>query len=610
MWIRFLCMVSCLSLCSVSPTWALQSVSEFLGTADQSPFEMSISELKARLQSMRELVDHEQLGLARLESDLELKFNAIISSGYNANKFMAEYSDLTERLPETLKKDLQRGIKIDESAWIERSSEFKALYEFTDTATQVVQPFVNDLDSYNIRTMDAAMISGLLHLYDQVLTIRENGTNPDALSKLNKLFSKLNDRRKAYLENRSHYGQPKGSFVLGPSNTFLGLLKALSIKIQKHIPGKPEVIEKENRSFWDRLSLFFRRIPLGIQLIYSAAKARSALWNLKPANDKTNPFTKSILSVFRQYGEILGVEVEKIGIENVVHAPQKPTVLSRSKNALLKGYRSLGEVFGFDMGTVKTVKQQRLLAENEVLIINPTHRDSLMDFVALANIYSDRLVFFGAAPNFIPNMIPGRIGPIAFNKGEPIDVTKLKRKAIDLLNRSDSFIVVGKGKDNLTPVDPNQKFLDLVRQGKKVFVLFSEGMLPSELGAISPIQEKSFELTKLLRDAGYRPIISGMSFKNNHDPFDLNLNRKDSKRLEVEIFPPIPDHLSGGLMALGGTRALSLLYRFGAISSMITNENLLFGQVRATQLEGVIRRHMRLRPSMPPLRSCLALLGR
>lgn len=597
--IKNLCISAFIFLCTVSPSWAQENISELLAESGKSPFEMNMEDLKARISVMQRLVDREMLALAALESEVDSKFKAIRSTGYDPEKFMAEFAELSARLPKALQEEINNGQQIDAKSWLEKSAEFRALNEFVDAAKDYVEPFVSALDSYNLRTMDAAMAIGILRVSEQALKVRENGTSPEILAKLHTAFLKMDERRQSYSDNKDQFGQPKGSYVFAPSNRFLGLLKTISIRMQKNLPGNPETIAKENSTFWNKLGTFFRRIPITFKLVYSAAKVRSALWNQKSATENVVPFTSAVMSTFRNLGDFLGIEVETTGLENIVRPyPPKSTLMGTVKNT----FQTLAEVVGIREKDSELKYRGQVLGENDVLIINPTHRDSLMDFIALANTHQDHLAFFGAAGNFLPNQFE-------FPKGKVRDITELKRRIISLLNESDSFIVVGKGKDNLNPVDPIEKAIRIRQKGKiKVFVLFSEGMLPSELGAISPIQEKSFELVRRFRALGLNVILSGAAFKNNHDPFDLKLTGKDSKRLEAEIFPSIPDHLSEALATVGGNRALSLLYRFAAVSSMITNDSLLFGQVRATQLEGVIEKHMRLKTSASRVRSCRALL--
>jgi hypothetical protein len=196
--------------------------------------------------------------------------------------------------------------------------------------------------------------------------------------------------------------------------------------------------------------------------------------------------------------------------------------------------------------------------------------------MAFAHLGVDNVIPFGAAGNFIPGEIK-----IPFTR-KKINIEGLKSFLIKRLNQNNGFIVVG-NKNNPNPIDPVEKLLRIVQNSDiRSFLIYPEGRLPDAQGAAGPMREKFFS------DDGPIKKLEALGYKVNLVPVTMRLNylpNEETNDVEVKVYPVFDDRTRRVISNLGGASGLALLYRFGLVSDLVTDKELLWGQLRASQMK-------------------------
>ncbi|MFN9066834.1 MAG: hypothetical protein ACK5V3_06365, partial [Bdellovibrionales bacterium] len=260
----------------------------------------------------------------------------------------------------------------------------------------------------------------------------------------------------------------------------------------------------------------------------------------------------------------------KTVLKNVFHVHQ-PTL---TNNPLINSVNKLSIRAAEELGrTVEITGLEHLpdpktIPQNEVYFSIQSHRDALMDQVALAMMGLDHAAPFAAVSNFAP--------PLPF----------VKARIFKNLNANLGFIVVGAGADP----KPLEKFLkSLVESGVRHFIIYPEGRLPEGLGAMAGVRENFFSEKGVIAVAerlGLKAHLIAATFIDNAGLFDGPSLTTES-RYRVEIHGVIRDEVRRAFTRHGDS-ALSWLLDYGLIETLVTNEKLIFGLVRPSQIKKIV----------------------
>jgi hypothetical protein len=218
---------------------------------------------------------------------------------------------------------------------------------------------------------------------------------------------------------------------------------------------------------------------------------------------------------------------------------------------------------------------------NTINVIVASHRHGLNDQIAIAALKLKSMVFFGAANNFLPKSLNLLFG--------------LKTRAIRGLNDNLGFIVVGEGAD---PAPLAKARLIVTKTGVRTFLIFPGGRLPEGWGATMGVREKTFSeegLVAMFEEMGFKVNLIPISMKNNARLFDnkTTLSADGVDELEVRVHELIDDQTRRVIMKHGGKEALNLLLRFGLTEVLVTDQELIWGQVRAGKIVSTLERFMK-----------------
>jgi hypothetical protein len=260
----------------------------------------------------------------------------------------------------------------------------------------------------------------------------------------------------------------------------------------------------------------------------------------------------------------------KAVLKNVFHVHQ-PT---STNNPLFNSVNKLSIRAAEEMGrTVEITGLEHLpdpktISKNEVYFSIQSHRDALMDQVALAMMGLDHAAPFAAVSNFAP--------PLPF----------VKARIFRNLNSNLGFIVVGSGADP----KPLEKFIkSLIESGVRHFIIYPEGRLPEGLGAMAGVRENFFGEKGVIAAAerlGFKAHLIAATFIDNAGLFD-GPSLTTENRYRVEIHGVIRDEVRRAFTRHGDS-ALSWLLDYGLMETLVTNEKLIFGQVRPSQVKKIV----------------------
>jgi hypothetical protein len=277
----------------------------------------------------------------------------------------------------------------------------------------------------------------------------------------------------------------------------------------------------------------------------------------------------------------------KAVLKNVFHVQQP----SATNNPLFKSVNQLSIRAAEELGrTVEITGLEHLpdpknIPKNEVYFSIQSHRDAMMDQVALAMMGLDHAAPFAAVSNFAP--------PLPF----------VKARIFRNLNTNLGFIVVGSGAD---PKPVEKMIQTLLESGVRHFIIYPEGRLPEGLGAIAGVRENFFGEKGAIAAAeklGFKAHLIAATFIDNAGLFDGPSLTTES-RYRVEIHGVIRDEVRRAFTRHGES-ALSWLLDYGLIETLVTNEKLIFGQVRPSQIKKIV-----LEEYVKGQRACRQSLGK
>ena len=408
----------------------------------------------------------------------------------------------------------------------ESEVDFKDFQAFIQAGQIPVQDFFKGLDSYIQDYLDVAMALSYHSARQYIIEMKIAGMN---IEPLRQTFEKLEKYKDQYVLNKDQYQKPKDMLRTTPYKKFFVTMKGFLSQLEvmpQSLPPSP--LKVRLRSLAKNALLAAKLAPSAMRLV------KEVLVSAKPDSEVV-PLSRAIFKAVRKVGDIQDLSVVVEGREN-------------------------------------------LPAENRADTVNifvGSHRHGLHDVYTTSALNIDSMVFFGAPNNFLPSVLNKIFG--------------LKNKIIDRLNNNLGFIVVGKG----SSPEPIEKALKIVRESSvRNFFSFLGGRLPEGLGATMGVREGFYSLVAAFENAGYKVNLVPISFPNNARLFDNEsfLSEDEPKTLKVEVYPSIDDKTRRLVVKAGGNEALSLLMRFGLTESLPTDENLIWGQVRATKLFETLNR--------------------
>jgi 1-acyl-sn-glycerol-3-phosphate acyltransferase len=369
---------------------------------------------------------------------------------------------------------------------------------------------------------DSVDLSVVMVMY--TLQMRLGVLNADEQTpELRKSFEKLIGFKKAYVDNKAEYGRGHDINRTTAYQRFFQTAK--DIFLQLNYPRTYKIRRAANRAGMGlKYASWIVRNPLVVpQFIDTLIRV---IINQQPKG-QNNPVMASVLRLSRGGRIAMGLKVKIEGEENLL------------------GLENDGVNF----------------KDNDVFIYAPSHRDYIKDQIALAYLKKDNLMPFAASHSF-PGWISSR------------------------LNTNMGFVPVGGQKGVFT--DAIEKAVMIVENTQlRSFVNYPGGRLPEGIGATMGVRKKFFSedgLVRAFEDKGYRVNIVPISLRDNAKLFGgRTLTRKDDE-ITIKVRPLLKADTRYLITKLAGQDAISLVMRFGLIEDLVTNDELLWGQVRGSVL--------------------------
>lgn len=188
------------------------------------------------------------------------------------------------------------------------------------------------------------------------------------------------------------------------------------------------------------------------------------------------------------------------------------------------------------------------------------HSHPILDNVALSSLGLRDFSIFGAADYFAPKFMADR------------------------LDRTDHFIVVGRGREK--PID---KALDRLRRGKvRNLVIYPEGSVSAGMFETRPVREKfSYGLIKAIREAGFAVNLTPITFPDNFRIINYwgNLLDPEPAHLRALIHEPVSDEMIRHLVSVDGDQAINTYLRSLWLENLAMDRDHLAGMPKLDVLE-------------------------
>lgn len=396
--------------------------------------------------------------------------------------------------------------------------------------------FFENLDAHIQKSLDVSIAYSFMSLFEYLKAV---DLNEEQKKSVTEKLSKLQHLKKKYMENKHHYGEGKDTYRTGAYYSFFVNLKALYESIENEkFKVRPSVLTKL-RSSMLKVFKILTRLPEYRHLAFSGLRFLKSALKPSPSTQKNIALNTDLNKVMQEITKLKGMRVEVEGGEHL------PTTYEK----------------------------------NTINIYAASHRNALFDQIALAHMGVENMVFFGAPNNFIPNFL---------NK-----ILKTKDKIIVALNKNPGFIVVGKGAD-LQPID---KALKIVKETTaRSFLIFPGGRLPEGLGATMGVRKKFASdggLLSSFEEAGFKVNIVPISMRHNATLFDEATPLTEFETLTVRVGQNISHETRKIISHLGGDDALRHLLRYALVDDLVTNDKLLWGQVRVGALKKTLTDYLK-----------------
>lgn len=360
-------------------------------------------------------------------------------------------------------------------------------------------------------------------------------------SSLIRAWESIDLRRERYLRNRHQYGEAKDVQRTAPFMEFFIKTKAL---YETQFLPRPSGVSKVRA----QLSALAQTTKM-LTLVPEIGSFLNTVFNGAPATAETNPLYQEVARTVKKLGKVQGIEVE---VEDAENLPKETK-------------------------------------PNEVNVYIASHRDGVLDQLTIAELGAHNIVPFAAVNNFVPNALNKLFG--------------LKDRAMRALDQSNNLIIVGKGKT----IEPIPKALKILNESSvRSFLIFPEGRLPEGLGATAGVRDKFFAedgLIASIERAGYKVNLIPLSMRHNARLFDGKSLTSD-KKLTIRVHSFIDDETRRTFMKYGGETGMAMLLQFGLIDALVTNQRLMFGQLRPSATHDVVFDYLN-RPQSPACREML-----
>jgi hypothetical protein len=407
-------------------------------------------------------------------------------------------------------------------------------------AGPMAKDFLDQLDRLIQDQLDVLMALGFHSVRHRL------AAQPSVPLRMKLAYRRLDIYRARYVHNKSLYGDNKDNRRTTPFAKFFRTLKDLNEDLVRleGLPdlsmesSKPRSEARSSGSSWEQ------KKNLGQNLW----KLFLAVVRAKPSTENGSEFRLALDRLVRTKMTIDGVEVEIAGLKNRPVPASDPSVVN-------------------------------------VWVVS--HRDEMYDQYALTQVDLPASAIFGAPNNFIPSAANLLFG--------------LKKFLISRLNRNDAFVVVGKGANP----KPTQKLLQILKTSpiRDVWI-YPGGRLPEGIGGTMGVRQGFVREEDGVREDGVIPALEKAGYKVNLVPVSLPYNARlfgteslhpgrEGKPLEVRIFPVIHYETRRLLTEVGGPEALRVLLRYGLIEDLVTDDLLMFGQVRPSRIRDVLLRYLK-----------------
>lgn len=521
-------------LFSAAPVYAQNSLDIAVrdSSLDQFPSSNSFSTKDLRAMQ-RAITAYEAQMVAEEENLLKLK-KEIEASGWTALSFLERMQELQESLDnetfERLINSTEEELAALNSPEVEEIKQARVIMlEMKAKAQALFKP----LNEYIHNTVDLSIIMMMYTLHERLSKLRPEQQTPE----LKKSFAKLVGQKNKYLDLKKEFGSGKDSYRTMSYQGFFRTAKDMILQMDHPKTYKMRRMANAALKGLEAVSWFIRNPMLAPRLTDTLIRL---VLNQQP-NGTNNPLMASVSRLSRSVRLGMGYKVSIVGEENLL------------------GLVNDGVKFH----------------ENDIFIYTPSHRDLVKDQLALSYVKNDNIMPF-ASVNSFPKWL------------------NLK------LNANKGFIPVAGGEGFVPPITKavnNAATTDL-----RHFANYAEGKLPDGLGSTAGPREKFFAEGGLV-DA-FESFERGEGKKNfevNLVPIVLvdnaklfggrSLTRRD-KQVTMLVGKPILAKTRYLINRLAGKDSGSLILRYGLIENLVTNDELLWGQVRGSKLSEALNEYV------------------
>lgn len=579
------------------------AIDPFLAETWINPFSKSSANLDRFVQALAKDVAQTFSVVVEMENHIIQNEIALRSAGFETpSDFLKAAAKIAEQLPEQVKIEIQKSASPHELAAkvLKNEAPFNGpesdalRHLLMGAESQLQDHFQEKRIAHTKAYFRLAIGLGALNAFDLALEIQRSEMTLDEATreKYEKLFARMEQSAKSYLQNEALYEGPKRNMAVTPHNDFLRTAKRLSslvdflseVEATSGELQKSPKLSRETSTFSQALILYLKRFAIAIvsapviayhssKVILSIARDRTYdPTSTEVAKHGNLSISNSVMAISRRMGPILGLNVQHEGLEHL--ASLKP---------------------------------------DAVTILTPTHRHALRDMLAVASLRFKNMALYANAGQ-IMNMIFGRSDTLQI-LGREFDMLAFKRKVVGFVNRNPSVLVAGPT-HNPDREDPNfkpvAKSIRLQSQGIRTFLNYPHGALPSELGVDLPIVESWFGPKATLAESwrgGTAPNLVIVTLPNNVDPLGLGLVPEYKQgTVKVRVDGVVPGDLIKTLTAFGGESVLRHLFEANSNLGMVTNDHLHRGHIRTTALPEMMDRYMNRGSPSLNVRACEATL--
>ncbi len=508
----------------------------FLTQDTLNPFQAPIEDIQKENDEITKKLDLAFLEIEESENKLLSEKKQIESLGYDAVHFLMSIKELISQLSSQEKDIVLRGQPTQEDFL--KYPKLNELYKILLPAKNLSSTFFHHLDDYIQNTLDLAMALGYHGLRSYIAELPEKIKNRRDIKKS---YQKIEYLKKKYLENKDQYGQAKDTLRTTTYSKFFNELLSFYKTVR----------ETQEQSSFSRLSWLFLTLQHMWNILYRIPKYSSlAVKGLKLIKAALFP--------------------GKLNADRLAFNVALNDVMNKTSDVFDLPVRVEGEEF-----------LPKKTPRDTINIFAPSHRNAIFDLIGLAKLDINNMVFFGAANNFIPNFL---------NK-----FFNLKDSMVGALNKNPGFILVGKGADP-KPID---KAIQIVTQTQvRNFLIFPGGRLTEGLGASAGVRAKFASDDGLIgqfQAAGFKVNIIPISMRHNATMFNgikLQGSLSNQEFLSVRVAPNIDDETRRIITNIIGPEGVGDLMRYGLIDDLVTNNQLIWGQVRASVIPRELPRYL------------------